>query len=100
VINQMVAVQTQPLDALAGSSPTDAYQQLVTSIGEQVQTRQSSKTSMDSILQQLQDHRDQVSGVNINDEAAKLMVFQNMFQALAKYLSTSQNTMQALLQAM
>jgi flagellar hook-associated protein FlgK len=35
--------------------------------------------------------------VNINDEAAQMLVFQQMFQAAAKYLSTLQTTMTALM---
>jgi len=49
------------------------------------------------MLQNLQKQRDDLSAVNINDEAAQLLVFEQMFQAAAKYLSGLQMTMTTLL---
>ena len=48
-------------------------------------------------MQNLQKRRDDVSSVNINDEAAQLLVFEKMFQAVARYLNTLQTTMTTLM---
>jgi flagellar hook-associated protein FlgK len=43
---------------------------------------------------------DDLSAVNINDEAAQMLLLQQMFQAVAKYLSSLQTTMTALMDVM
>jgi flagellar hook-associated protein FlgK len=44
------------------------------------------------MLQQLANQQSQISGVDINDEAAKMLIFEQMFQAMAKYLNTVQSS--------
>jgi flagellar hook-associated protein FlgK len=36
----------------------------------------------------LTNQQSEVSGVDINDEAAQLLIFEQMFQAMAKYMNT------------
>ena len=40
------------------------------------------------IYQNLEDQRNEVSGVDINDQAMKMMVYERMFQAMSKYMNT------------
>ena len=41
-----------------------------------------------------------VSGVNLDEEAARLLQFQQSYQAAAKYLQVAQNAFDTMLQAM
>lgn len=95
-ISSMAALGTQPLDELGGASIPDYYNQVVTGLGQSISVRQARQTSMDAMMQQLQNQQDQVSGVDVNTEAANLMEYEKMFQASAKYLSTVDATLQTL----
>ncbi len=83
--------------ALGNMAPVEYYRQMVTSIGQNVAIRRARKESIDTILHQLTNQRDEVSGVDLNDEAAKLLVFQQMYQAVAKFVSVQDQAMQVLI---
>jgi flagellar hook-associated protein FlgK len=50
-----------------------------------------------SLAQQLANQREAASGVDINQEAAKLLVFERMFQAMAKFIGAQDRAMQTLM---
>jgi flagellar hook-associated protein FlgK len=50
------------------------------------------------LLQDLRTQRSDISGVDINDEAAQLLVFQQMFQAIAKYLGVIQSSLSTVME--
>ena len=66
------------------------YRQLVSDIGQQLSIKQMSQSSTENLVQSLTNQQSEISGVDINDEAAQMLVFEQMFQAMAKYLSTVQ----------
>jgi flagellar hook-associated protein 1 FlgK len=73
------------------------YRQLVTNIGQQLSVKQMSQSSIENLVQSLTNQQGEISGVDINDEAAQMLVFEQMFQAMSKYLGTVQTTMSSLL---
>ncbi|MCX5645685.1 MAG: flagellar hook-associated protein FlgK [Phycisphaerae bacterium] len=94
---QLVALRDEPMASLAGMTPGEYYQRTVANLGQEVALRQSRQKNAEAMLQNLQKQRSDLSSVNINDEAALLLVYQQMFQAAAKYLSTLQATMTTLM---
>jgi flagellar hook-associated protein 1 FlgK len=50
-------------------------------------------------LSQAQEVRDTVSGVNLDEEAANLLRFQQAYQAIAQVISAAETTFQTLLNA-
>lgn len=64
------------------------YHQLVTDIGYDLSLKQMRQENVEVMVLNLVTQRSEISGVDINDEAAQLMVFEQMFQAMAKYMST------------
>jgi len=50
------------------------------------------------MVQNLVNRRNEISGVDINDEAARLLIFEQMFQAISKYLSTVQSSIVAMME--
>ncbi len=82
---------------LGDASATDAFRLIVTTVGQQIAIRQARKDALVNVLQQLENQRDAISGVDINEEATNLLLFERMFQAMAKVLGTQQNAMQALM---
>ncbi len=74
------------------------YRQLVTDIGQQLSIKQMSQNSIESLVQSLTNQQSEISGVDINDEAAQMIVFERMFQAMAKYLGTVEQTLSSLME--
>jgi flagellar hook-associated protein FlgK len=50
------------------------------------------------MVQNLANQQSEISGVNINDEAAQMLVYEQMFQAMAKYLTTVQSSISSLME--
>lgn len=97
---RMAELAQAPLPELGDATPSEFYQLLVARVGEDIHLRQARQTSVENVLQQLVNQRDGVSGVDINEEAAKLLVFERMFQAMAKFLNVQDQSLQYLLESM
>ena len=70
---------------------------MVTDIGLEISTRDIRQENTKAAIQNLSNQQSEISGVNINDEAAQMLIFEQMFQAMAKYMSTLQNSMTTLM---
>ena len=84
--------------SLGNLSPSEYYQKMVTNLGQEVAMKEIRKTNLESMLANLEQQQSDISGVNINDEAAQLLVFEKMFQAVAKYLSSLQTAISSLME--
>ena len=94
---RLAALRDEVVADLAGMTPGEYYQRTVANLGQEVALRESRQENIEAMLQNLQKQQNDVSSVNTNDEAALLLVYQQMFQAAAKYLSTLQATMTTLM---
>jgi flagellar hook-associated protein FlgK len=99
-ISKMAALQTSSLPALGNTTPSDYFDQLLTSVGQKVQVRQTQQAAVNDMIQQLQNQQSGISGVDVNQEAANLLIYQRMFQSVAKYITTVDETLQYLNQMM
>lgn len=90
--NALLALQNQNL--VAGETPLNYYSGLVFKIGNDVSTAQINQQSGSLVLQQIQNLQGGVSGVDINEEAANLIRYQNAYSASAKIASTIDSLMQ------
>lgn len=84
---RMADVGNQPIDALSGELPADAFRIVMSDVGHWVAFREARLDGLQNLLAELARQRDETSGVDVNEEAANLLVLENMFQAMAKYLS-------------
>lgn len=94
---RLAGVQDEEVNGLGSMTVNEYYQRLVTDVGQEVALLESRQANIEAMLQNLENQRDETSGVDVNDEAAQLMVFQQMYQAIAKYMSTIQTTMDTLM---
>ena len=60
---------------------------LVGDLGTQVQKYQTQSTTQQNLVAALQNQRDQVSGVNLDEEAANMMNLQRGYQASARFIN-------------
>jgi flagellar hook-associated protein 1 FlgK len=81
------------------NSVTSANVSLVSKTGTTAQQASASATAAQSVLTQTQSQLSSTSGVNLDQEAADLLRFQNAYQAAAQVISTGQNLFQSLLTA-
>lgn len=95
---QLSQLREEELDALGGLTPGEYYQRTVANLGQEIALKQSQRDNVGAMIQNLGTQRGDLSGVDINDEAAQILVYEQMFQAMAKYLNTLQGTMMALME--
>ncbi len=95
----LAALQTSRVLAGGTASYQDAYASLVADVA--VRSRQASASAdADSVLlQQAVSSRDSVQGVNLDEEAANLLRYQQAYQAAAQVISVAETVFQALLDA-
>ena len=95
---RMAGLKDQALSSLNGLTPKDFYRQLITNIGQDISIKQMRQDNIEVIVQNLANQQGQISGVDINDEAVQMIVFEQMFQAMAKYLNTIQSMMSSIME--
>ena len=78
-------------------SLTSAYANYVNQIGNETNNLQSSSTSATAVLTQATSAQQAVSGVNLNEEAANLIQYQQLYQADSKVIQTASTIFTTLL---
>ncbi|NBA95753.1 flagellar hook-associated protein FlgK [Pseudomonas sp. R5(2019)] len=83
-----------------GSSFTGAYASLVERVGAKANQAQIDTSATTAILTSAKASRDSVSGVNLDDEAAGLVKFQQYYTASSQIIKTAQETFSTLINAL
>jgi flagellar hook-associated protein 1 FlgK len=97
-INNMAAIADQKLSALGNQTAAEYYSSITGNLGQKIKIATMDQTNYQNIVQNLTNQRDSVSGVDINDQAAQMLIYQRMFQASSKYMETINTTMDTLMQ--
>ncbi|MBV9443936.1 MAG: flagellar hook-associated protein FlgK [Acidobacteriaceae bacterium] len=95
-----LANPTNPADMLNGLSFTDFYSGVASNVGSEASAASTAQSTNTDLLNQAQSMRAQLSGVSLNDQAAKLLEFQQAYQASAQVINTVNNMMQTLMNMM
>jgi len=83
-----------------GAALTDGYAGLIAKIGIRSQSANYSAQISSAIATSLEKDRTGVSGVNLDEEAAKLLQYQQAYQASAKMIQIAQNIFDTLVQSL
>lgn len=83
-----------------GSALTDGYASMIAQIGIRAQSANYTANVSSTIAANLETDRTAVSGVNLDEEASKLIQFQQAYQASAKMIQIAQNIFDTLIQTM
>jgi len=78
----------------------DAYGLVVAKVGTDTSRSASSSAAQQGLLQQSQTARSTASGVNLDEEAADLLRFQQAYQAAARIISVADQLFNTLISAM
>ncbi len=99
--NALAMGQLTEAGVFDGGSETiqEYYSGLVGEVGTRTLQAQTARDAQESVLQQAKASRDEVSGVNLDEEAANLMRFQQAYQASAQAISIARTTFDSLLSA-
>jgi flagellar hook-associated protein 1 FlgK len=76
----------------------DGWASAMSQVGTRTQSAEYAAKMSASIADNLENNLSAVSGVNLDEEAAKLIQFQQAYQASAKMLQTAQNIFDSLIQ--
>jgi flagellar hook-associated protein 1 FlgK len=93
-------LQTQQTTAGKTASFQDAYAQLVSLTGSKTHQIQVTGEAQQALLEQARGSRDSLSGVNLDEEAANLIRYQQAYQASAKAMQIGASLFDTLLQVM
>ncbi|MEA3368603.1 MAG: hypothetical protein U9R68_10885, partial [Planctomycetota bacterium] len=85
-VRRMAGLGDEPIADLDGELPADAFRSIASGVGHKVAVRQARRDGLQSLLEELRRQRAELSGVDVNEEAANLLVLERMFQGMAKYL--------------
>lgn len=97
--NALAMSDLQFAKVVEGASYQDVYAKLVQQVGTETKVAQSNTQASQAVLNVSIDQRASVSGVNLDEEAAKLIQFQQAYSASAKLISVSQSIFDTLLQS-
>lgn len=90
-------LQTQNTTAGGTANYQGAYAQMVSNIGNQTRATEISSDAQKSLLDQATAARESLSGVNLDEEAANLIRYQQAYQASAKMLEIGSRLFETLL---
>lgn len=95
--NALAMSNLQLADTLEGGSYQDIYGRLIERVGTDTSVASINREASLSVLTSTQESKASMSGVNLDEEAAKLVQFQQAYQASAQLISASQTLFDALL---
>lgn len=98
--NALALGQLQTKNTMAGATATfqGAYAQLVANNGIKTRELKVTGDAQQAVLDQAQASRDSLSGVNLDEEAANMIRFQQAYQASAKLLEIGKSLFDTILQ--
>ena len=79
-------------------SYNDYYSAIVRDVGNEVLKSGASYNHQSDMMAQLENQRESVSGVSLDEEMINLLKFQNAYAAAAKLITTADEMMQTILQ--
>ncbi|MCD6319963.1 MAG: hypothetical protein J7M03_04710 [Candidatus Desulfofervidaceae bacterium] len=93
----IIALKNTGISALGNANFSDFYQSLVGLVGGEAQESNLNLEHQESMLKDIKDNFDSVSGVSMDEEAANLIKFQQMYTASAKLISIADEMMKTLI---
>jgi flagellar hook-associated protein 1 len=86
------------LDAFDGLPLSNGYSALLTDLGTRVQGAQFASSYSSQVAANAESARASVAGVNLDEEAARLLQYQQAYQAAAKFMQIAQAAFDTMLQ--
>lgn len=99
--NALRMVDLHTTDRLLGGTATyhETYAQMVSDVGSKAHHAELNLAAQESLLERTQEAMQEVSGVNLDEEAAKLIQYQQAYQASAQIISIANTLFDVLIGA-
>ena len=97
-ITRISKLSEQPMTKLGQKTLTEYYRGISNGLAQKIRIVGLNENNSEQLMIQLRSERDKLSGVDINQEAAELMIYEQMFQAMSKYMNIIKESMQDLMQ--
>ncbi|MBN1796314.1 MAG: flagellar hook-associated protein FlgK [Sedimentisphaerales bacterium] len=97
---RLKALGEEALSNLNSMTVGDFYRTIVTDLGREIRNKQMQQENADVVMQNLQNQWNEISGVDINEEATQLILYEQMFQSMAKYMVTVQKSIETIMSIM
>lgn len=81
---------------IGNSNPVDFYRSIVSEIGVYSSSAQTQKSFQQSLVQQLDQKRQDISGVSLDEEAVNLVKYQKMYEASARVIKVADEILKTL----
>jgi len=95
----LAGLQVRPVLDGGNSTFEQSYNSLVSEVGVVTQQIQINRDVEESLLRNAVEERESISGVNLDEEAADLIRYQQAYQALSRVIQSSQQLFEALISA-
>jgi len=95
--NAKAMLDLRDLALFDGGPLTDGYASLIAEIGTKVQGAEQSATVSGNIATNIEKDRTAVAGVNLDEEAARMIQYQQAYQAAGKMMQIAQNIFDTLM---
>ena len=90
---RIASIKDLAISNLNSMTAPEYYRRLATNIGTLVSGRKMNQDNVEVIVQDLAKQRDEISGVDINDESARLLLMEQMYKATAAFMRTVQTSL-------
>ena len=94
----MLDLQEDKFESEGKGNFQDLFAQIVSTVGSSVQSSELNKNSSEMIRDAAANAVSELSGVNMDDEAAQLIEYQQAYQASARILQTAKEMFQSLIE--
>jgi flagellar hook-associated protein 1 len=95
----MAALQNLPTLDNGSSNYSQAYGRMIAEVGTRTAEAESNHASSSALVEQSKARRDSTSGVNLDEEAANLIRFQQAYEASAQVISVARSLFDTLFQS-
>lgn len=96
-ILQLASLQDKPTLANGTSNYSEIYSQLVSRVGSKTHELEVNSKAQKLLLDQAMERRESISGVNLDEEAANMIRYQNLYQANAQVMATANKMFETLI---
>lgn len=96
---EMAEMMGEPIMDNGNSSFQEAYSSMVGDLGGFTQRVQTNRDAQQTLLTQAEEQWEELSGVNLDEEAANMMEYQQAYQAAAQVITTADEVFQEILNA-
>jgi flagellar hook-associated protein 1 len=97
-VERLIDIGDKTHAELGGISVRDYFRGIVTGVGQSIVVREARTISLENVMAQLNHQRDEISGVDLNEETAKLISLERLYQGMARVISAQDKAMGELME--